>query len=228
MTRAQRLLALLQALRGHRFAVTGDALAAELGISLRTLYRDIATLREQGARIEGEAGLGYVLKPGFLLPPLMFTQDEIEALVLGGRWVAQHGDPRLAQSARDAVDKIAAVLPDGLRRTLDGSGLLVASAREAGLPGPHLAPIRAAMRDECKLVLDYRTEDGTASRRIVWPVAIGFFERVRMLVAWCELRDGFRHFRLDRIAALEVTAERYPRPRRALLQAWRAAEGIQS
>jgi predicted DNA-binding transcriptional regulator YafY len=228
MTRAQRLLALLQALRSHRFAVTGDALAVELGISLRTLYRDIATLREQGARIEGEAGLGYVLKPGFLLPPLMFTHDEIEALVLGGRWVAQHGDPRLAQSARAAVDKIAAVLPDDLRRTLDGSGLLVASAREAGPPGPHMAPIRAALRDECKLVLDYRAGDGTASRRIVWPVALGFFERVRMLAAWCELRGGFRHFRLDRIAALDVTAERYPRPRRVLLQEWRAAENIPS
>ena len=106
--------------------------------------------------------------------------------------------------------------------------LLLSVAPEVSTISRGVAPIRAAMRDECKLVLDYRTEDGTASRRIVWPVAIGFFERVRMLVAWCELRDGFRHFRLDRIAALEVTADRYPRPRRALLQAWRAAEGIQS
>jgi predicted DNA-binding transcriptional regulator YafY len=226
MTRAQRLLALIQALRGCRVPVTGDALAQQLGISLRTLYRDIATLREQGARVEGEPGLGYVLKPGFLLPPLMFTQDEIEALVLGGRWVAQHGDERLGLSARAAVDKIAAVLPDVLRRTLDDTALLVASAREAGPPGPHMAPIRAALRDECKLVIDYRAENGAASRRTVWPVALGFFERVRMLVAWCELRQEFRHFRLDRIAALTVTAERYPRHRRALLQEWRAAEGI--
>ena len=226
MTRAQRLLALLQVLRGHRFPVTGDALAAQLDISLRTLYRDIATLREQGARIEGEPGLGYVLKPGFLLPPLMFTQDEIEALVLGGRWVAQHGDERLAQSARAAVDKIAAVLPEASRRTLDESGLLVASAREAGPPGPHMAPIRAALREERKLALDYRAEDGAASRRVVWPVALGFFERVRVLVAWCELRQGFRHFRLDRIVALESTPERYPRHRHALLGEWRTIEGI--
>ncbi|WP_296945418.1 YafY family protein [uncultured Massilia sp.] len=226
MTRAQRLLALLQALRGYRFPVTGDALAGELGISLRTLYRDIATLRAQGARIEGEPGLGYVLKPGFLLPPLMFTQEQVEALVLGGRWVAQHGDERLAQAAREAVDKIAAVLPDASRRTLDDSGLLVASAREAGPPGPHMAPIRAAMREECKLVLDYRAEGGAATRRVVWPVALGFFERVRMLVAWCELRGGFRHFRLDRIAALAATPERYPRRRRALLQEWRVRENI--
>jgi predicted DNA-binding transcriptional regulator YafY len=226
MARAQRLLALLQALRRHRFPVTGDALAAELGISLRTLYRDIAALRQQGAHIEGEPGLGYVLKPGFLLPPLMFTQDEIEALVLGGRWVAQHGDTRLAAAAREAVGKIAAVLPEASRRALDGTGLLVAPALGDGPAEPDMAPIRSAIRDECKLVLAYRDAAGNASQRTVWPIAIGFFEKTRMLVGWCELRQTFRHFRLDRIVALEVTGERYPRHRRALLQAWRASEGI--
>jgi predicted DNA-binding transcriptional regulator YafY len=226
MTRAQRLLALLQALRRRRTPVSGDTLAQELNISLRTLYRDIATLREQGARIEGEPGIGYVLKPGFLLPPLMFTNEEIEALVLGGRWVEEHGDERLAGAAREAVEKIAAVLPEGLRRTIDGTGLLVARAREAGPANPHMAAIRAALREECKLIIDYRDEAGQTSRRTVWPVALGFFERIRMLAAWCELRQGFRHFRLDRIAALEQTQERYPRHRRALLQEWRASEGI--
>jgi predicted DNA-binding transcriptional regulator YafY len=226
MTRAQRLLALLQALRRRRTPVRGDTLAGELGISLRTLYRDIALLRDQGARIEGEPGIGYVLKPGFLLPPLMFTADEIEALVLGGRWVGEHGDERLAAAAREAVQKIAAVLPDELRRTLDGTGLLVAPAREDDAANPHMAAIRDALREECKLVLDYRDEAGQNSRRTVWPVALGFLERVRMLAAWCELRQGFRHFRLDRIAALETTRERCPRHRRALLQEWRASQGI--
>lgn len=226
MARADRLLALLQVLRRHRYPVTGDALAAQLSVSLRTLYRDIAALRAQGAHIEGEPGLGYVLRPGFLLPPLMFTQEEIEALVLGGRWVAQHGDEVLAAAAREAVDKIAAVLPAPLRRTLDGTGLLVASPRQDVPPGPDMAPIRAAIRDECKLVLAYRDGAGAASQRTVWPVAIGFFEQVRVLIAWCELRQDFRHFRLDRIAALEVTGERYPRHRPALLQAWHASQGI--
>lgn len=226
MARADRLLALLQALRSHRYPVTGAALAAQLDISLRTLYRDIATLRGQGARIEGEPGLGYVLKPGFLLPPLMFTQEEIGALVLGGRWVARHGDEVLGAAAREAVDKIAAVLPDQLRRTLDATGLLVASPRPDLPPGPDMAPIRAAIRDERKLVLSYRDAAGATSRRIVWPVAIGFFEQVRMLIAWCELRQDFRHFRFDRIAALEVSDERYPRHRQGLLQAWHASEGI--
>jgi predicted DNA-binding transcriptional regulator YafY len=226
MTRAQRLLALLQALRRRRTPVRGDTLAQELGISLRTLYRDIAVLRDQGARVEGEPGIGYVLKPGFLLPPLMFTEDEIEALVLGGRWVAEHGDERLAGAAREAVEKIAAVLPDDLRRTLDGTGLLVAPALADAPGNPHMEAIRDALREECKLVLDYRDEAGQVSRRTVWPVALGFFERIRMLAAWCELRQGFRHFRLDRIAALEATQERYPRHRRALLQEWRASQGI--
>jgi predicted DNA-binding transcriptional regulator YafY len=124
------------------------------------------------------------------------------------------------------VEKIAAVLPDDLRRTLDGTGLLVAPALSDAPGGPHMEAIRDALREECKLVLDYRDEAGQISRRTVWPVALGFFERIRMLAAWCELRQGFRHFRLDRIAALEATQERYPRHRRALLQEWRASQGI--
>ena len=125
MSRAQRLLALIQILRRHRFAVTGANLAEELGISLRTLYRDIATLQEQGASIEGEPGMGYVLRPGFMLPPLMFSEEEIEALVLGARWVADRGDERLGAAAQSAVSKIAAVLPNDLRDMLDASALLV-------------------------------------------------------------------------------------------------------
>ena len=125
MSRAQRLLDLIQILRGHRFPVTGAHLAAELSISLRTLYRDIGTLQEQGANIEGEPGLGYVLHPGFMLPPLMFSEDEIAALVLGSRWVADRGDVRLGAAARSALTKIAAVFPDDPGRALDASPLLV-------------------------------------------------------------------------------------------------------
>jgi len=124
MPRAQRLLELMELLRSYRHPVAGDDLANKLGISLRTLYRDIRVLQEQGANIEGEAGLGYVLKPGFTLPPLMFTEDEIEALVLGSRWVAKRGDVRLSHSALSARDKIAAVLPSELKVSLHNSGLL--------------------------------------------------------------------------------------------------------
>src|SRR5690554_2465098 len=118
MSRAERLLDLIQILRRHRQPVAGGALAKELGVSLRTLYRDIGTLQAQGAHIEGEPGLGYILKPGFMLPPLMFSEDEIEALVLGSRWVAGHGDTRLAEAGRNALAKIAAVLPRDLREAL--------------------------------------------------------------------------------------------------------------
>src|SRR5678815_4120881 len=122
MSRAQRLLDLIQILRRHRQPVAGSALAEELGISLRTLYRDIATLQSQGARIDGEPGLGYILRPGFMLPPLMFSEEEIEALVLGSRWVHQRADRALADAAANVLAKIGAVLPKDLRETLDESG----------------------------------------------------------------------------------------------------------
>src|SRR5271155_1481475 len=125
MSRAQRLLDLIQILRRHRFPVAGTSLADELGISLRTLYRDIETLKTQGAHIDGEPGIGYILRPGFMLPPLMFSEEEIEALVLGGRWVAQQPDRRLAGAARNALASIAAVLPADLRAALDSGALLV-------------------------------------------------------------------------------------------------------
>jgi biotin operon repressor len=129
MSRAARLLQLMQVLRRHRYPVSGASLASELGISLRTLYRDIVSLQAQGARIDGEAGVGYVLRPGFMLPPLMFSQEEIEALVLGSRWVADRADSRLGDAARNAIAKISAVLPDDLRLELDTSALLVGPAK---------------------------------------------------------------------------------------------------
>ena len=129
MPRSDRLLALIQALRRRRRPASGKALAAELGISLRTLYRDVAGLQAQGADIVGEPGVGYVLKPGFLLPPLMFSEDEIEALVLGSRWVADRADDRLGAAARNALAKIAAVLPADLRDGLEGSTLLIGPGR---------------------------------------------------------------------------------------------------
>lgn len=226
MARAERLLDLMQILRRHRRPVAGPVLAAELGISLRTLYRDVATLQGQGAGIEGEPGVGYILRPGFLLPPLMFTEEEVEALVLGSRWVVDRGDRRLAGAARDALAKIAAVLPPERREGMDGSALLVGPGEPLAAGDLELAAVRHAIRAERKLEIAYRDGGGSDSRRVVWPFALGFFDRVRMLVAWCELRQTFRHFRTDRIQALTVTDQRYPRRRQVLLKEWRAAEGI--
>ncbi|HWM47595.1 MAG TPA: YafY family protein [Xanthobacteraceae bacterium] len=226
MSRAQRLLDLIQILRRHRRPVAGGALAAELGVSLRTLYRDIATLQAQGAHIEGEPGVGYLLRPGFMLPPLMFSEEEIEALVLGSRWVSERGDAPLAAAARNAIAKIAAVLPDELRERLDATTLLVPATGAAVIGDAELATIRAAIRAERKLIIAYRDSAERTTRRTIWPFAVGYFERVRVVAAWCELRQDFRSFRTDRIAELTATTTRYARRRQALLKEWRVREGI--
>lgn len=174
MSRTERLLDLIQLLRRHRAPVTGPALADELGISIRTLYRDIATLQAQGADIQGEPGLGYVLRPGFTLPPMMFSADEIEALVLGSRWVARRAqDQRLGLAAANALSKITAVLPPELRDSVEAANLLVAGG-EVVPTVVDLAAIRVAIRHERKLLIAYRDADGTATERTVWPFAVGF------------------------------------------------------
>jgi predicted DNA-binding transcriptional regulator YafY len=226
MSRSERLFDLLHALRRHRRAVSGKVLADEIGVSIRTLYRDIASLQGLGAAIEGEPGIGYVLKPGFLLPPLMFTPEEIEALVLGSRWVADRADNPLRDAARSALARIAAGLPADLREDLDASALLIGPGTAIPAETVDLALLRRAIRTERKLALAYRDGTGVASERIIWPFALAFFDSVRVLVGWCELRQGFRHFRTDRIASATALGARYPRRRQALLKEWREAEGI--
>jgi predicted DNA-binding transcriptional regulator YafY len=221
LSRSARLLDLIQLLRRHSRPVSGAAITDQLGISLRTLYRDIATLQAQGAHIDGAPGLGYVLRAGFVLPPLMFSAEEVEALVLGSRWVADRGDQRLAAAARDALAKIAAVLPAELKLELETSALLVGPGQPIAAGDNEVAAIRQAIRQEHKLQLSYLDAGGAASERFVWPFALGFFDRVRVLVAWCELRQALRHFRTDRIVALRATGTRYPRRRQALLKDWR-------
>ena len=222
-SRAARLLQLLEHLRTHRQPVPGATLAQHQGVSLRTLYRDIATLREQGARIEGEPGVGYVLRPGFTLPPLMFSADELEALVLGARWVAGHAaDPELARAARDAVQRIGAVLPPELRLAVETSGLFVPARAHAPSPAPWLPVLRRAIRDEHALLLHYRDEGSAVTQRRIWPFAMAFFDHARLIAAWCELRQDFRHFRADRVVDLADSGTRYPERRHALIRRWRA------
>lgn len=227
MSRAHRLLELIQLLRNHRYAVPGATLADQLGISVRTLYRDIATLQAQGADIEGEPGLGYVLRPGFMLPPLMFSAEEIEAIVLGSRWVAERGDPRIAEAARQALSKIAAVLPSEVREDLETSALLVGPSSENAFDAVDVAAIRRAIRTERKITIGYRDSKDVVSARTIWPFAMGYFDHVRIVMAWCESRDDFRHFRADRIHTMTVEESRYPRRRQALLKAWRAVQQVQ-
>jgi predicted DNA-binding transcriptional regulator YafY len=222
MSRAQRLLDLIQILRRHRRPVAGSALAAEAGVSLRTLYRDIAALKAQGASIDGEAGMGFVLRPGFMLPPLMFSDDEIEALILGSRFVSERADGPMSAAARNALAKIGAVLPDDLRESIEASGLLIGPGKPITEGDVNLREIRLAIRTERKLQFTYTDEKGHASRRTIWPFVLAFYDRARVVVGWCELRQAFRHFRTDRIVSLKTTPQRYPRRRQALLREWRA------
>ncbi len=220
MSRTHRLFDLMQTLRRHRQPVSGASLAREAGVSLRTLYRDIAALQALGAEIEGEPGLGYVLKPGFLLPPLMFSAAEIEALALGAQWVARRTDEGLSQAARNAMAKIAAVLPPAARQKLEDDALIVGQGWERREAVP-LGLLRQALREERKLAIGYCDEKNARTERVIWPAALGFFETTRMLAAWCELRGGFRHFRVDRIERAGLLPERLPRPRKILAREWR-------
>lgn len=226
MARAERLLALMQLLRRHRYPISGAQLADELGISLRTVYRDIASLQAQGADIEGEPGVGYVLRPGFTLPPLMFSEEEIEALVLGSRWVARRADDTLQRAATNALAKISAVLPNELRYQLESSGLLIGSVTTPVINDEDEILIRKAMRKEHKLNLVYSDVKEAHSQRIIWPIALGFFEQIRIIIAWCELRQEFRHFRTDRIIQLTELDLRYPQRRQNLLKTWRELNNI--
>lgn len=221
MSRATRLLDLLQLLRRHRYPVSGAELARELDISLRTLYRDIGALQAQGAHIEGEPGVGYVLRPGYMLPPLMLSQEELEALVLGVRWVADRGDARLGAAAQNALTKIVAVLPKDLADEIDTSGLLVVPSWSTPPSRIDLGDIRASIRSECRVEVRYTDLKEVTTDRVVWPIALGFFEHIRMVVVWCEMRQAFRHLRADRIISWSPLENRYPKRRAVLLKAWK-------
>ena len=221
MSRTGRLFQLMDALRGNRRPVTASTLAERLGVSERTIYRDIQTLAQLGAPVEGSAGVGYMLKTGFFLPPLMFDADELEALVLGARWLRHQGDAALSAAAERALAKIATATPRDLRDHMAETSLWVPVGPEPATADPFVQPAREAIRRQCKLRIAYRDEQGAASDRVVWPFALAFFQGRRVLAGWCELRDAIRHFRVDRIVQAELSSERYPSPRHVLLRQWR-------
>lgn len=226
MSRTERLLDLLQALRRRTRAVSARTLAQEFGVTIRTIYRDLGTLQAQGAPIEGEAGVGYLLRPGYTLPPLMFTSEELEALVLGARWVISRGDPTLGKAARNSLAKINAVLTPGLRDELDATTLIVAPSGQAKVDGVKTAMVRASIRGDEKLLLDYEDQGGGRSARTVWPFALGYFDHAQIVMAWCELRRDFRSFRMDRILKCSRTGEKYPERHQSLHVRWQEEKGI--
>lgn len=221
MSRASRLFEMLSVLRSRRTPITAIELACELGVSQRSVYRDIETLRLLGAPLDGQTGIGYRLREGFFLPHFAFSPDELDVLILGLEWVRQRADPALAQSGASALAKILSARADSsVSNTASPPFLIAATASERTDP-PHVAPMRDAIRKQRKAVIDYEDVHGSLSSRTIWPIAIVYFDDVRILAAWCEHRAAFRHFRVDRIKATTSLEERYPERRHSLIKRWR-------
>ena len=216
MRRADRLFQIIQLLRGRRRATTAALIAERLGVSERTVYRDIRDLILAGTPIDGEAGVGYRIRPGYDLPPLMFDREEIQALVLGARIVRQFGDPQLARASGSILNKVAAVLPRDLQPLLAETALFVPSTIGAARSADALLAAREALVERRKLRFRYGDASGSATERTVRPLGIFFWGRTWTLAAWCELRTDFRNFRLDRVGDLTVQDRFEEEPGRTL------------
>lgn len=206
MRRAERLFRLVRELRA-RGVCRAEDLAAYFEISVRTVYRDIAHLQGSGLPIEGEAGVGYLLRPGFDLPAMTFTFEQLDALAVGLSFVEVAGDPSLAEAAREVRSKLQTSLPEPEKRKLENAPLF--ASRRDGRANPALKLIRQAIRERNVLRLDYADSAGSTSTRRVRPLAIWAFTDGWLFVGWCELRLGFRAFRLDRISSLAETGEQF-------------------
>lgn len=224
MSRTHRLLTLMQLFHDNQFAITAEDLASKLYVSVRTVYRDIETLRQQGVAIEGEAGIGYVLKDSFLLPPMMFTAQEIEALVLGSYWVNTFADEDLSLSAKSAIAKIKNVIPRGFQRHIEDNTLFVpTSSTPTELQSKNqkfASHLRTAIRLQRECKIKYCDEKNETTERFIYPFGIAFFGDKQVVMAWCCLRQTFRHFRMDRIIALTMLENCYSPNKSKLLKAW--------
>ncbi len=208
MRRADRLFQIVQILRNQRL-VTARQLAERLEVSERTVYRDIQDLSLSGVPVEGEAGVGYHLRYSLDIPPLMFTADELEALMLGARMLKAWGSPVLGSSAQSVLDKIQAVIPAELKPRLEQSKLFAPRFGERGEVDHCLDTCRTAIAEQRLLYLDYRKADETPSQREVKPLGLFFWGKVWTMTTWCTLRDDFRNFRIDRIQGIELQDETF-------------------
>ena len=216
MAKSDRLLQLMQCLRTFPAPVKAHALSRELGVSLRTIYRDIESLRKSGALIDGEAGYGYTLQEDPALPPMMFSRDEMEALVLGLREVVQVADPILAKAAENALSKLKASLPERMRAEFEHAVLYAKRFYCRPEISIDIEALRHATRNEQVIAIDYADAEDNRTRREIQPLAIVFFDRSLVVMAWCELRADYRSFRIDRIIEMTVT-DRSFRPRRVAM-----------
>ena len=199
MRKASRLFEIIQILRLARKPVTAADIAGQLEVAQRSIYRDIAALQAMRVPIEGGRGIGYILRPGFNLPPLMFSIEETEAIVLALALLERTGDGELKQAAKRVNQKIAAAIPPLLRQTLGANALHAWGTAAASPEGIDLAVVRRAIRDEQKLAIHYRDESGRASERAIRPLALIYYSETANIVAWCELRQALRNFRADRV-----------------------------
>lgn len=224
MTRAERLFQLTSLFLLRQFAVTAAELAQTFHVSARTIYRDIASLQRQGVPIEGEAGIGYILRRGYTLPPLAFTYDERAAITLGLSWAIANGDAALGSASRSALSKIAAAVCRSSEELTRDAAVVVPRRLAASPDDRLLICLRRSIRNRRKMHIEYSDAAGTRSDRTIWPVAIGYFATTKLVAAWCELRCGFRHFRTDRVAQWSTTNVSFPASRSELFERWRAGE----
>ena len=222
MRRADRLFEIIQVLRRASGPLTAERIAAELETSKRTIYRDIDALAAQRVPIRGEAGVGYVLERGFDLPPLMLTTDEVEAVVLGAQWVVAHADATLVRAALGVLAKIAAIVPEDLRPVIDDPAIGMPPGRDRDADQVDVARLRRWCREGRKLAIGYVDETGAPSERVIRPFMVGYVATVRVVMAWCELRQDFRIFRTDRLTAVAFLDQQYPERANALRRRWLA------
>jgi predicted DNA-binding transcriptional regulator YafY len=222
MRKASRLFEIIQLLRGAKRPMTAADIADRLEVVPRSIYRDIAALQAMRVPIDGSRGIGYILRPGFNLPPLMFSIDETEAIVLAMALLERTGDVVLKQAAQNVRSKIAAVVPDPLRAALGTSALHAWGSIAPPPKGIDLAVLRRAVRDELKLEMQYSDEQGRDTDRIIWPIALIYYSDVIHIVAWCEMRKAQRTFRSDRVQWSALTGEAFRGQGERLRQQWMA------
>lgn len=220
MRKASRLFEIIQILRLARKPVTAAEIAAQLEVTVRSIYRDIAALQAMRVPIEGERGIGYILRPGFTLPPLMLSLEETEAIVLSLALLDRTGDIGLKHAARQVNRKIAAAVPPPLARLFSDNALHAWGTAAPAPEAVELALVRRAIRDERKLALDYRDELGRATERTIRPIALIYYSETANIVAWCELRQAIRNFRADRIEHCDAADEFFRGEGERLRQLW--------
>ena len=222
MRRADRLFDIIQILRTVSRPITAATLAEKLEVTVRTIYRDIAALQGSRVPIEGAPGLGYVLRRGFDLPPLMFTTEEIDAIAVGVRLLRRLRDCKLQEAAESVLGKLSAVVPPPLQSQLVATPLYVSEGSAPAVTGIDLSQLRGAIRETRKLAITYIDEEGRHTQRRIWPIAMAYYVDVTLVGAWCELRNDFRHFRVDRILASDVLDERFSADSGRLTAEWLA------